>query len=70
MSEKTDWTGLKHGLFADRGTDINKALEYAHGIIGAIPSEGGSRMAAFTALHVVLNTVANRIIEEIDGQTP
>lgn len=42
-------------LFADRGTDLDAAMEYAEQVIGRtdMPS------ASYTALFVVLNTIAN-----------
>lgn len=53
---------MLHGLFSDRGTDIRAAFKDAYDLIGTI--EGGSdQVAAFTALHIVLNTVSNLIKE-------
>ena len=48
---------LKCQLFADRGTDVADAMQYAHMLIETLPK--ADRAAAYTALHVVLNTVAN-----------
>lgn len=45
---------LKVGLFADRDT-VAEALDYAHTVLKGNP-EG------ITALHVVLNTVADQIV--------
>jgi hypothetical protein len=50
---------LRSNLFADRDTDLGAALTYASDI--ALATE--NPMAVYTALQVVLNTVAN-IIEE------
>ena len=44
---------LKVGVFADRDT-VADALEYAYEVLKGNP-------AGLTALHVVLNTVANQI---------
>ena len=49
---------LKHGMFADRQT-LEDAVEYAYAVINGMPME--HRIYAFTALHVVLNTVSNEI---------
>jgi hypothetical protein len=48
---------LKCELFADRGTDVAEAMKYAYKLIETLPK--ADRAAAYTALHVVLNTVAN-----------
>jgi hypothetical protein len=48
---------LKCQLFADRGTDVAEAMKYAYKLIESLPK--ADRAAAYTALHVVLNTVAN-----------
>jgi hypothetical protein len=48
---------LKCQLFADRGTDVAEAMKYAYKLIETLPK--ADRAAAYTALHVVLNTVAN-----------
>jgi hypothetical protein len=48
---------LKCQLFADRGTDVAEAMKYAYKLIETLPKV--DRAAAYTALHVVLNTVAN-----------
>ena len=59
--EKKIWTAsLRSAMFGDRGGDVIAALEYAHQCIDAMP-ESSCRAPAFTALHVVLNTVANAI---------
>ena len=63
MSETT--TNLTHlakqlrcNLFADR-ENFDYALRYAYGLIATLPKK--DHAAAFTALHVVLNTIANEI---------
>lgn len=60
MEKKILLASLRSSMFADRGGDVIAALEYAHQCIEAMP-ESSSRGPAFTALHVVLNTVANAI---------
>ena len=49
---------LRCGLFSDR-EDFNSALSTAYSLIATLPEK--HRAAAFTALHVVLNTIANEI---------
>lgn len=49
---------IRCGLFADR-EDFGSALSCAYGLIATLPEK--HRAAAFTALHVVLNTIANEI---------
>jgi hypothetical protein len=53
---------LKCQLFADRGTDVAEAMKYAYKLIDTLPK--ADRAAAYTALHVVLNTVANAMETE------
>ena len=48
---------LRNNLFADRGEDIADALNYADSIL----TESHNKAACYTALRVVLNTVANAI---------
>ena len=60
MEKKILTASLRSAMFGDRGGDVIAALEYAHEVINAMP-ESSSRAPAFTALHVVLNTVANAI---------
>ena len=52
---------LKCQLFADRGTDVAEAMKYAYKLIESLPK--GDRAAAYTALHVVLNTISNALEE-------
>jgi len=54
---------LKCELFADRGTDVAEAMKYAYKLIETLPK--ADRAAAYTALHVVLNTVANAMEGEL-----
>lgn len=54
---------LRNNLFADRGDDIADALNYADSIL----TESHNKAACYTALRVVLNTVANAI-EKADAQ--
>ena len=51
---KFDLTQYRNRMFADRGTDINDALDYALSLTTGNP-EG------LTALYVVLNTVINAV---------
>jgi hypothetical protein len=60
MEKKILTASLRSAMFGDRGGDVIAALEYAHEIINAM-QEPTDRAPAFTALHVVLNTVANAI---------
>lgn len=60
MDKKVITSRLRNGMFGDRGHDVAAALEYAHEIFNAL-QESTDRAPAFTALHVVLNTVANAI---------
>lgn len=60
MEKKTLTASLRSAMFGDRGGDVDAALEYAHQMIDAMPEASG-RAPAFTALHVVCNTIANAI---------
>jgi len=60
MEKKILTASLRSAMFGDRGGDVIAALEYAHEVINAMP-ESSSRAPAFTALHVVMNTIANAI---------
>lgn len=53
---------LRVGLFADRGVDLKAAMEYAYDIA----KSSDNPAAVTTALHVVLNTVANVLEREVD----
>lgn len=54
---------LRNNLFADRGDDIADALNYADTVFSASPDKAH----CYTALQVVMNTVANAI-EKADAQ--
>ena len=60
MSPKQLAIELRMNLFADRGTDLNAAMDYAAQVLNSLGSEG---IAARTAMHVVLNTIANLLDE-------
>jgi len=51
---------IRNSLFNNQGTDIQSALSAAHSVLDTI-TDPGSRIGALTAMHVVLNTVANAI---------
>jgi len=51
---------IRNRLFNDQQTDVKSALSAAHGVIDTI-TDPASRIGALTAMHVVLNTVANAI---------
>lgn len=53
---------LKCQLFADRGDDVAEAMQYAYKLIDSLPK--GDRAAAYTALHVVLNTISNALEDD------
>lgn len=63
MSETTNLAqlakDLRNGLFATH-SDFPAALRYAYGLIATLPNQK-DHITAFTALHVVLNTIANEI---------
>lgn len=56
---------LRMRLFADRGTDLDAAYQYVQLIHTAMPDE--QRLAAMTAMHVLVNTIANCISELPDS---
>lgn len=59
---------MRHDLFADRGTDLGAALAAAYQYIDSI--QQSDRIAAFTALHLMLNTVSNIIKDnEFKGES-
>jgi hypothetical protein len=51
---------IRNRLFNDQQTDVKSALSAAHAVIDTI-GDPASRIGALTAMHVVLNTVANAI---------
>jgi len=60
MTKSTLAASLRVNLFADRGSDIAAAWQCADDMLTSIP-DAGSRVAARTALHVLVNTIANAI---------
>lgn len=52
---------LQNGLFSKRGS-FPEALKYAYKVIETF--QGGDRIAALTALHVVMNTIAELLKDE------
>jgi hypothetical protein len=50
---------IRHGLFAERAT-VKDAFDYAFDVIDSM--RGANKVAATTALYVVLNTISNEII--------
>jgi hypothetical protein len=48
--------GIRNGMFADRGTDLNEAYNYAMELMMGNPH-------AYTGMMVVLNTISNIILE-------
>ena len=56
---------IRHGLFASRNT-VEEALEYASATIERLVVND-DRAAMYTALHVVLNTIANKIMDLPDS---
>lgn len=51
-------TGIQSSFFATSET-VEDAFRYAYATIDALPSE--SKAGAYTALHVVVNTIAEEI---------
>ena len=60
MTKSTLAASLRVNLFADRGSDIGEAWQFSDDMIASIP-DAGARSAARTALHVLVNTIANAI---------
>lgn len=54
---------LRNNLFADRGDDIADALNYADAVFSASPDKAH----CYTALYMVMNTIANAI-EKADAE--
>ena len=52
-----DLTPYRNNLFGDRGTDVDEALTFAYRLIDTLPKR--DRLAAMTALMVVVNTMCN-----------
>jgi hypothetical protein len=55
----------EHQLFAHRGT-LNEAMQFADDILLSIPSEGGGRIAAYTAAYVLYNTAVRHYNKQIE----
>jgi hypothetical protein len=55
---------IRHGMFASRDT-VNEALNYATETIERLYND--DKAAMYTALHVVLNTIANKIMDLPDS---
>ena len=54
---------LRNSLFSDRGTDLEQAFKDAYHLIDrGIPAR--DRISAYTALHIVVNTIANKLTED------
>jgi len=60
MTKSTLAASLRVNLFADRGSDIGEAWQFSDDMIASIP-DADARVAARTALHVLVNTIANAI---------
>lgn len=52
-----DLTQYRNNMFGDRGTDVGEALTFAYRLIDTLPKR--DRLAAMTALMVVVNTMCN-----------
>lgn len=52
-----DLNQYRNNLFGDRGTDVTEALNFAYRLIDTLPKR--DRLAAMTALMVVVNTLIN-----------
>ncbi len=53
---------LNHGLFATK-PNTKEALEFAYSLIETLGPE--ERAAAYTALHVTVNTIANDVLNDL-----
>lgn len=60
MTKSTLAQSLRANLFADRGSDIGAAWQYVEDLFDSMP-DGDARVTAQTALHVLVNTIANAI---------
>lgn len=59
MTPKQLGEALTIGIFSDRGTNIREAFDYAYTVADA----SDNPIAVRTAIHVVVNTIANKLIE-------
>lgn len=57
-----DLTQYRNELFGDRGADVGEALTFAYRLIDTLPKR--DRLAAMTALMVVVNTMCNASTEK------
>lgn len=57
---------LRYQLFAHEGSDLDAAMQTAYGYINNMSP--ADRTAASVALHIVLNTVANIIVDNEMGE--
>jgi hypothetical protein len=64
MEKKILTASLRNKLFANRGGDVLTAIEYANELITGM-NNSTDRVAALTALHVVMNTIANAILQPV-----
>lgn len=56
---------LRHGLFADRDS-VSEAWEYAFEVLNRLPAK--DRVAATTAMMVLINTISKEIIKNERGE--
>lgn len=54
---------LKHGLFADRGTDLKEATEFMDRTLKAACPKPGDFLLAKTGIQIFLNTLVNKLEE-------
>lgn len=59
---------LRSKVFGDRGTDVQAAFDYVESVINGM-SESADRGPAWTAVHVLANTIAN-VIEALPEFLP
>lgn len=59
---------LRSKVFGDRGTDVQAAFDYVESVINGL-SESADRGPAWTAVHVLANTIAN-VIETLPEFLP
>jgi len=56
---------IRNGLFADRDS-VSEAWEYAFEVLNSLPAK--NRVAATTAMMVLINTIAKEIIKNERGE--
>lgn len=59
-------TAMRNKLFADYGTDVDAAYQAASETINRL--RPNDKLAMFVAVHHLLNTIANHIIENDMGE--